>query len=174
MTEDPLDYGKMMQKALKDLMAEALGYVAEHGLPGDHHFYITFHTSDPEVEMPDWLRKQYPSELTIVLQHEFFDLAVVQKRFSVKLSFNDQLATLVVPFSAVKTFADPSAEFGLRFDPQLSDYEGQDTAPASSKKDVKKLDVTKKKLDIGKKKDGAQEKESVTAEIVSLDTFRKP
>lgn len=118
---DELNYGRMMHRAMQGLMAEALSVVAEHGLPGDHHFYITFLTGHPGVDMPEWVRAAYAKaendELVIVLQHEFSDLLVTQDRFSVRLSFNNRPATIVVPFDAVLQFADPSAEFGLRFDP---------------------------------------------------------
>jgi hypothetical protein len=110
------DYGRMMQRALRGVMSEVLGHVAKHGMKGDHHFFISFDTTHPGVDMPDWLRAQYPEDLAIVIQHEFGDLAVTNDRFSVVLSFNDKPATLVIPFDAVNTFADPSENFGLRFD----------------------------------------------------------
>ena len=113
-----LNYGRMMQRALRGLMSEVLGLVAEEGLPGDHHFYIGFDTTHPGVDMADWLHERYPEEMTIVLQDWFDDLAVMGDRFRVTLNFSNNLQTLVVPFDAVKTFVDPSAEFGLKFDAQ--------------------------------------------------------
>ncbi len=121
MSGDALDYGKMMQRALRGVMAESLGVVAAHGIPGAHHFYITFDTSHPGVDMPAWLREQFPDEITIVLQHEFWDLAVTPDRFCVSLTFSDRTAHLVVPFDAVTTFVDPHAEFGLKFDAHDAD-----------------------------------------------------
>lgn len=177
MSDAPLNYGQMMQHALKGLMSDALGYVAEHGLPGDHHFYITFYTNDPGVEIPDWLLEQYPEELTIVIQYEFSELAVIKERFTIQLSFNNQLAKLVIPFDAVKTFADPSAEFGLRFDPQISNTDdnkanlsNNHTTDDGTDTGVKKLNQQTPKK---KKSAPAKNKTNDTAEVVSLDSFRK-
>lgn len=111
-----LNYGHLMQKAMRRLMAEVLGTVAENGLPGDHHFYISFETSHPGVDISDWLHESYPDEMTIVLQEWFEDLAVTPDRFSVTLNFSNRPETLVIPFAAVRTFVDPSVKFGLKFD----------------------------------------------------------
>ena len=109
-----IDYMGMMRRALSGVMAEALSQVAEADeVPGDHHFYITFRTGHSGVVMPDWLRSQWPNDMTIVIQHEFGDLAVMADRFSVILSFSDQPVTLVIPFDAVTMFADPSVSFSL-------------------------------------------------------------
>ncbi|GIX13115.1 MAG: hypothetical protein KatS3mg118_1074 [Paracoccaceae bacterium] len=116
MARDKLDYGRLMQKALRRLLAEVLGQVAEQGLPGDHHFYITFDTTHPGVDLPGHLRAKYPEQMTIVLQEWFEDLAVAGDRFSVTLSFGGVPQGIVVPFDAILTFVDPSVEFGLRFD----------------------------------------------------------
>jgi hypothetical protein len=151
-----------MQRALRGLMADVLGQVAKRGLPGNHHFFISFDTTHAGVDMPDWLRAQYPEELAIVLQHEFSDLAVANDRFSVVLSFNDKPATLVVPFDAIKTFADPSENFGLRFD--AGEHEEGDEPPEPT----------------GPGGDGPSEPKGDRhptpegdAEVVSLDAFRK-
>ena len=124
MREKGFNYGRLMQRAMRGLMADVLGQVAKRGLPGEHHFYISFDTTHPGVDMPDWLRADYPEELAIVLQHEFSDLAVASDRFSVSLSFRNRPATIVVPFDAVRTFADPSENFGLRFD--AAEHEGDE------------------------------------------------
>lgn len=118
---DTLNYGRYMEKAMRGVMAEVLGHVAEHGLPGAHYFYITFETEHPGVDIADWLRERYPNEMMIVLQEWFDDLAVMDDRFRVTLNFSNQPETLVVPFDAVKTFIDPSAKFGLKFDDHESD-----------------------------------------------------
>lgn len=110
------NYPRMLQRALRSLMVEVLVQVAKRGLPGEHHLYFTIETTHPGLVMPEWLREQYPATMSIVLQHEFTDLAVAGDRFSVTLSFGNRPATLVVPFDAVTTFADPFAKFGLRFD----------------------------------------------------------
>ncbi len=117
-------YGQLMHKALRGLMSEVLSDVAEYGLQGDHHFFITFDTGHPGVDIPDYLRERYPSEMTIVIQEWFDDLTVLADRFSITLNFSDQPEALVIPFDAIKTFVDPSAEFGLKFDAQDEESEG--------------------------------------------------
>jgi len=120
-TTGKLNYGRFMERAMRGVMAEVLGQVARYGLPGAHYFYITFETGHPGVDIPAWLRERYPQEMMIVLQEWFEDLAVMGDRFRVTLNFSDQPETLVIPFEAVKTFVDPSAKFGLKFDDQASD-----------------------------------------------------
>lgn len=167
-----LNYGRMMQRAMQSLMAEALGVVADHGLPGDHHFYITFLTGHPDVEMPDWLRQRFPDEMVIVLQHEYSGLSATEDRFTVTLSFNNRLATLVVPFDAVLQFADPSAEFGLRFDPSdaADDHLSEGDAPLDASADG---GASPEASEAGE--DGARQAptEKQAGEVVSLDAFRK-
>ncbi len=114
MTKDLLRYDRMVERALRSVVREALRQIAEYGLPGAHHVYITFQTDHPGVALPDHLRERYPSEMTIVLQHQFWDLEVEDACFAVTLSFNDVLERLVIPFSAVTVFADPSVNFGLQ------------------------------------------------------------
>jgi hypothetical protein len=157
MTKAVFNYGRLMQRAMRGLMAEVLGEIARDGLPGGHHFFITFSTVHPGVDAPDWLRAQYPEELSIILQHEFEDLAVTSDRFSVSLSFGDRPATLVVPFDAVTTFADPSENFGLRFD---AHEESDEEEPALDDADADD-DETE------------PEKPSGEGSVVSLDSFRK-
>ena len=115
MTEDLMGYNHIVEDALKGVVREALSRVAAVGLPGDHHFYITYRTDAPGVELPDSLREQYPDEITIVIQHQFWDLVIEPELFSVTLSFEGRNQHLVVPFSAVTGFADPSVQFGLQF-----------------------------------------------------------
>ncbi|WP_337996141.1 SspB family protein [Oleispirillum naphthae] len=112
------DYDALVEQALRGVVREALCRAAQHGLPGDHHFYITFRTDAEGVAIPEHLAATHPEDITIVLQHEFWDLAVDDEEpdsFSVTLSFNDRRERLVVPFAAVTGFADPSAKFGLQF-----------------------------------------------------------
>jgi uncharacterized protein len=111
-----INYGQLMHKALRQLMAEVLSQVARDGLPGKHHFFITFDTTHPGVDMHAALKARYPGEMTIVLQDWFSDLAVMKDRFSVTLNFGNVPESVVVPFEAIKTFVDPSVEFGLKFD----------------------------------------------------------
>jgi uncharacterized protein len=115
MLTSQIDYASLVEKALLRVVHDVLGMVAEHGMPGRHHLYITFRTDHPGVVMDDALRARYPSEMTIVLQHEYWGLEVSEDRFAVTLSFNSISQRLDVPLEAVTVFADPSVEFGLQF-----------------------------------------------------------
>jgi len=152
-----INYGQLMHRALQGLLRDVLQRVAEHGLPGSHHFFITFDTTHPSVDLADWLRERYPQEMTIVMQEWFDNLTVMDDRFAITLNFGNSPEPMVVPFDAVQTFVDPSVEFGLRF-------EAQDTPVA----DVETEDEVE---------DAPQADEPTTAksgaEVVSLDSFRK-
>ena len=115
MPDQSLDYGRLVERALRQVVREALGVVAERGLPGRHHHYITFRTDHPGVVLADDLRARYPTEMTIVLEHEFWGLEVGEDRFAIGLSFGGVPHRLEVPLDAVTMFADPSVEFGLQF-----------------------------------------------------------
>ena len=110
-----IDYGGMMHRAMQRLIAEVLEQIAAEGLPGEHHFFITFDTRDPDVEMADWLRERYPEEMTIVIQHRYWDLAIDDEGFQIGLSFNQVPAKLRIPFDAVTGFVDPAVDFTLQF-----------------------------------------------------------
>ncbi|RMD60525.1 MAG: hypothetical protein D6826_12075 [Alphaproteobacteria bacterium] len=116
MNDQEIRYDRMVENALRGVVRQALGQAADHGLPGDHHFYITFRTAHPGVDIPESLRRRYPDDMTIVLQHQFYDLDVDDEGFAVTLSFNGRLERLRIPFAAVAAFADPSVRFGLQFD----------------------------------------------------------
>lgn len=113
-----IDYGGMMHRAMQGLIADVLTVIADGGLPGAHHFYITFDTRQPGVEMSDWLRERYPEDMTIVIQHWFDALTVRPDGFGITLNFGNSPERLEIPFDALRTFVDPSVEFGLRFDSQ--------------------------------------------------------
>ena len=115
MSKPGIDYRMLMDRAFRRVIADALAHVADHGLPGDHHFFITYRTGQEGVEMPDWLRAEHPDTLSIILQHEFGDLAADDDGFQVRLSFQDRPALLRVPYDAIEIFADPAVQFGLRF-----------------------------------------------------------
>ncbi len=158
-----IDYGRLMHKALRQLISDVLAQVAKSGLPGDHHFYITFDTRHPGVDMAPSLMARYPEEMTIVMQDWFADLAVMKDRFSVTLNFGNVPEPIVIPFAAIKTFVDPSVEFGLRFDAQeVAAHDG--AGPAALEED---------------EGDGPDRPEPERgprrgdAEVVSLDKFRK-
>ncbi|MGB0411562.1 MAG: SspB family protein [Pikeienuella sp.] len=148
--DDYLNYGQIMQRALRGVMADALGQVQEQGLAGEHHFYITFDVRNPQVEMPDFLRAEYPDQITIVLEHEFDDLTVSPEGFSVRMSFSNRPTRLYVPFDSVLTFVDPSVEFGLKF--EVTEVETPDEPEPETT---------------------AEPAEEGSAEVVSLDQFRK-
>lgn len=111
-----IDYPKIIQEALRDVVRRVLAQVAEHGIPGEHHFLIAFRTEHPGVVVPKFLRDMYPQEIKIILQHQYWDLEVDQEAFSVTLSFSAQRQRLTVPFAAVTAFVDPSVELVLRFE----------------------------------------------------------
>lgn len=115
--DDVLRYDRMVESALRGVVRSAVEEVIEHGLSGDHHFYITFLTDYPGVKIPDYLRDRYPGEMTIVLQYQFSDLDVNEERMVVSLSFNNVPERLEIPLAAISIFADPSVNFALQFQP---------------------------------------------------------
>lgn len=115
MNEDLLGYNEMVEQAMRSVVRRALERAAKGGLPGNHHFYITFKTDHPDVMIPNRLSSQYPEEMTIVLQHQFWGLQPDDEGFDVELSFNRQHEHLRIPYAALITFADPSVNFGLQF-----------------------------------------------------------
>ncbi len=163
-----INYGQLMHKALRGLMAEVLSQVAREGLPGNHHFFITFDTLHPGVDMNPALKERYPKEMTIVLQEWFADLAVMRDRFTVTLNFGNVAEPIVVPFEAIKTFVDPSVEFGLRFDahreetdePIEMQLEAGDDMPGDAGEQPERFPEARPRAGDG--------------EVVSLDKFRKP
>jgi len=128
--DDPLDYARLVREALRDVPRQALRLAASEGLPGEHHFFVTFRTSHPGVAISPGLRARYPEEMTIVLQYEYRDLAVGEEAFSVTLRFGGTPERLHVPFTALVAFADPAAQFGVRFE-----AEEQGGAPPVSPRD---------------------------------------
>ncbi len=113
---DRFHYDALVDDALRSVVRRVLLQVAEKGLPGSHHFYISFRSTDPGVELPDYLRAKYPEEMTIVLQHQYWDLIINDTWFEVTVSFNKQQERIKVPFAALSAFVDPSVRFGLQFD----------------------------------------------------------
>lgn len=122
MAEEGIDYRRRIQSALLGVVRDVLELAAGEGLPGDHYFYLTFDTRHPGVSMPEPVRQQHPEEMTVVLQHQFWDLEVSPESFSVTLRFGGEPARMVVPFAALTGFVDPTAELGLKFgDPEPGD-----------------------------------------------------
>lgn len=112
---DEINYDKLIEQSLKHVVIAALKIAEQQGLPGENHFYITFKTDNPRVQMSDALRQQYPHEMTIVIQHQYANLVVDADSFSIDLSFNGIEQTLVIPFDSITYFGDPFAKFGLSF-----------------------------------------------------------
>ena len=121
-----IDYGNLMHRAMRGLIQTVLKDVGANGLPGAHHFFITFDTTVEGVELASWLRARYPGEMTIVIQHWFDNLTVTDEGFTITLNFGDNPEPMVIPFDAVRTFVDPSVEFGLRFETHEDDDEDED------------------------------------------------
>ena len=145
-----IDYGNLMHRAMRGLIHTVLRDVAAHGLPGAHHFFITFDTSVEGVEMADWLRARYPGEMTLVIQHWFEALSVSDDGFKVTLNFGDNPEKLTIPFDAVRTFVDPSVEFGLRFETHDDDADEdeeddpEDDPPPTQDAQILRLDKFRK------------------------------
>ncbi|MGE0287445.1 MAG: SspB family protein [Bradyrhizobium sp.] len=118
MATDHIRYDVLARDALRGVLRRVLSDAAEHGLPGEHHFFITFLSKADGVKLSPRLLAQYPEEMTIILQHQFWDLTVTEDRFEVGLSFGGIPERLVVPFASIKSFFDPSVQFGLQFEPQ--------------------------------------------------------
>ncbi len=164
MAQDLYQYEKMVEDALRGVVRDALKRAAREGLRGEHHFYIGFDTRMLGVVLPDHLRARYPEEMTIILQHQFWDLAVTDQGFAVTLSFQKQLERLVIPFTAVRGFADPSVNFALEFampEEKPATATAVPAAIAAADKPAEKPAAEKPAA------------EKPTAEVVALDSFRK-
>jgi len=124
--DDPMHYDFWIEEALRSVIIRALSYAAQHGLSDEHHFYVSFRTDTDDVVMPDYLRAQHPGEMTIVLQHQFEDLAVDENGFSVTLRFGGKPERLQVPITEVTGFTDPSVNFGLQLNAGEIDFDNED------------------------------------------------
>ncbi|NOD63253.1 MULTISPECIES: SspB family protein [unclassified Ruegeria] len=148
-----IDYGNLMHSAMRGLIKKVLTDVSETGLPGAHHFFITFDTREDGVDIADWLRERYPEEMTIVMQHWFENLEVGESGFAITLNFGDAPEPLYIPYAAIKTFVDPSVEFGLRFESPEGELDDDHIMEES-------IEVE-------------EEEPHHDADVVSLDSFRK-
>ena len=186
--EDLLRYDILAQDALRGVVRKVLAEVAKTGLPGEHHFYISFATHGAGVRVSSRLLAQYPTDMTIVLQHQYWDLTVTEHAFEVGLSFNGIPERLLVPFTAVKAFVDPSVQFALQFEPLVADAEATAPAakpalaplPAPERLGARKPRAERKPAEVKAKPDQAAEPAAVEprpaeakADVVSLDAFRK-
>ncbi len=183
MPVDHIRYDLLTQQALRSVVRTVLNDAAKHGLPGEHHFYISFDTRAPGVKVSSRLRSQYPEDMTIVLQHQFWDLIVTEQGFEVGLSFNGVPERLVVPFDAVKGFFDPSVQFGLQFEtaPEQAVVSEPEAAAADETKPARAAkkpaaEPAAKAPEPSPPTDDATpdpDKPAGGAEVVRLDRFRK-
>jgi hypothetical protein len=178
---DRFHYDALVDDALRSVVRRVLRQVADKGLPGSHHFYISFRSTDPGVHLPDYLRAKYPEEMTIVLQHQYWDLIINEESFEVTVSFNKQQERIKVPFTALSAFVDPSVRFGLQFDRKDKAGEKAETAPAQP---PASLPAPEKRPSLGAPAEGEAKPEAAAAspdakpedaasKIVKLDSFRK-
>jgi hypothetical protein len=164
MGADLMDYAHMALEALRQVPRMALQRVAEEGLPGSHHLYVSFLTQADGVKLPDFLRQRYPDEMTIVLQHQFWGLEVTEDHFAVTLAFNGRHERLSVPYSAITAFSDPSVPFGLQF---RGPVEGQTAGTAEDTSAPPQSGTQHGSLE------NMPEGERKTGEVVTLEQFRK-
>ena len=161
--EDLIRYDLLVQRALRSVVRSVLTDTMENGLPGNHHFFITFRTDYPGVGIADHIRAKHPEEITIALQHQFWDMKVTDDIFEVGLSFGGMPEKLIIPFDALTGFWDPSVDFGLKFEMSLEEPEDDDTEQSEP------TDQASENQD----KEKAPPAEGHTASVVSLDAFRK-
>lgn len=162
MPTDHIRYDVLARDALRGVLRRVLADAAAQGLPGDHHFFITFLSKADGVKMSPRLLAQYPDEMTIILQHQFWDLVVTEDRFEVGLSFGGTPERLTVPFSAIKSFFDPSVQFGLQFEPSEPEASA---APETEAPSAPEPEPAAPAEEAAKPSEGA--------EVVRLDRFRK-
>lgn len=155
MTDSIIQYDAMVQMALLSVVKDVLQNAANEGLPGEHHFYITFRTNHPTTSIPKYLKERYPDEMTIVVQNQFSNLVVDDAHFEISLSFNGKLEHLYIPFMALEGFFDPSVDFGLHFHATEVENDNAEELPAI----VEAADN--------------QEDDQNGDNVVTLDTFRK-
>jgi hypothetical protein len=165
---DHIRYDVLARDAMRGMLRRVMADAAKQGLPGDHHFYITFLTQAEGVKLSPRLMAQYPEEMIIILQHQFWDMVVTEDRFEVGLSFGGVPERLVVPFSAIKSFLDPSVQFGLQFEAgdTVAPAQTNDAAASTAVAPVQDAPNTETEGD-------ADKKPSEGAEVVRLDRFRK-
>ena len=161
MSEDHINYPALIDAAMRSVVREVIALAADEGLPGEHHFFISFRTDYPGVKMSGALREKYPREMTIVLQHQFWDLQVYDEYFTITLSFHNTPEKLAVPFAALTAFADPSIKFGLQF-------HGVD---AEEEEDGQEEINYENMLQASNTETG-NKGPAPSAEIITLDTFR--
>jgi hypothetical protein len=171
MSTDQIRYDLLARDALRGVLRRVLTDAAEQGLPGEHHFFITFMSKADGVKISPRLLAQHPEEMTIILQHQFWDLTVTEERFEVGLSFGGIPERLVVPFNTIKSFYDPSVQFGLQFEPAETETAAADMPPAAPSPSALAVPDTPSPPAAAETEDNP--KPSTGAEVVRLDRFRK-
>ena len=179
---DRFHYDALVDDALRSVVRRVLRQVGDKGLPGSHHFYISFRSTEPGVHLPDYLRAKYPEEMTIVLQHQYWDLIINDEFFEVTVSFNKQQERIKVPFGALSAFVDPSVRFGLQFDRKDKPGAGEKVAPGANQP-TSSLPAPEKGPPLGAPSEAAAKPEAAASaeakpddpasKIVKLDSFRK-
>ena len=167
--QDHIRYDVLTQDALRGVVRKVLGEVEKVGLPGDHHFFISFATQAPGVRLSKKLLEQYPDEMTIVIQHRYKDLKTSDTGFEIGLTFDGIEELLIIPFSALKGFFDPSVEFGMQFEPAQSNLE---TGEEPEEDEISPDDADTDKTPVSEKTDGSGNDED-EQKVISLDSFRK-
>ena len=175
---DRFHYDALVDDALRSVVRRVLTQVAEKGLPGSHHFYISFRSTDPGVVLPEYLRAKYPEEMTIVLQHQYWDLIIAPDHFEVTVSFNKQQERISVPFAALSAFVDPSVRFGLQFDrkDKAEGEEGAAAAPTALPPAEKRPPLAAPAAEApaeGAPAEGEAKPDDAASKVVKLDSFRK-
>lgn len=180
MAKDYMNYGGMVQDALRSVVRQALSRVATQGLPGNHHLYLSFKTAAEGVDIPEYLRERYPDEMTIILQHQYWGLKVSETGFEVQLNFNKMPERLVIPFAAMTGFFDPSVQFGLQFQPNQGEAAARPAitgAPARVPAEPTPLGVSPKPAEPAEAKGEDKPAEpppgEKRGEVLTLDAFRK-
>jgi hypothetical protein len=180
---DRFHYDALVDDALRSVVRRVLRQVADKGLPGSHHFYISFRSTDPGVHLPEYLRAKYPEEMTIVLQHQYWDLIINDEFFEVTVSFNKQQERIKVPFTALSAFVDPSVRFGLQFDRKDKAGAGE-KVEAGANQAPSSLPAPEKRPSLGAPAETEAKPEAAAAnpdvrpedaasKVVKLDSFRK-
>ncbi|CAJ1391200.1 MAG: hypothetical protein JJ926_09745 [Roseitalea sp.] len=173
MSEDIIRYDILVQNALRGVIRKVLSEVEKTGLPGNHHFFITFVTTAPGVRISNRIREQYPEQMTIVLQHQFWDLEIGETGFGIGLSFSDVPEKLYVPYAAVRGFYDPSVNFELEFDVADGDADAVDEGAANADDPSGASPMPAESETVKEGPAAKGEDEDGTADVVSLDAFRK-
>jgi hypothetical protein len=173
MAKDYIGYQALTDAALRSVVRDALRRIEKQGLIGSHHFYLTFKTHFPGVDIPDFLKEQYPDEMTIILQHQFWGLKVNDEHFEVALSFRKLPATLTIPFAALTAFFDPGVQFGLQFKSGEEADKGAASSPMAALPTSLPAPKEKPPAPQPVKAENADDVLPTAGEVVNLDAFRK-